>query len=124
MIETFPQRLIRQARKDSSGQLAWRSPAVFKVIEAIGANECAILGGDVLYADEDGTLDHWQGDIYCGNWYLNRRTGESWSDYVAQSLIVTRDYIEAYVQMNGDAYWFLPVFVDEHGYMALPGKQA
>jgi hypothetical protein len=124
MAEDIPQRLISQARKDSSGRLAWRSPVVLEVIEAIAANGRAILGGDVLYAGEDGTLDHWQGDIYCGNWYLNKRTDDSWADYVAQSLTVTRGYIEAYARMNGDAYWFLPVFVNEQEYSALPHSRA
>jgi hypothetical protein len=123
LTEDIPQLLISQARKDSSSKSAWFYPAVLEVIAALGANGCAILGGDVLHAGEDGTLDHYHGDIYCGNWYIDSKEEKPWADYIAQGLAVTRDYMETYVRMNGDAYWFLPVFVDEQGYTALPGKQ-
>jgi hypothetical protein len=114
--ESIPQRLILQARKDTSGQLAWRYPAVLEAIMALAEDGYAILGGDVLYPSEDETLDHWRGEVYCGNWYANREEDESWADYIARSHAVTQDYIEANVWMNGDASWFSPVFLDEQGF--------
>jgi hypothetical protein len=120
MPEDIPQGLISQARKDSSGQLAWLYPVVLEVVAALGTDGCAILGGDVMYPRAEGTLGHYHGEVYCGNWYIDLKEEESWADFVAKGLAVTRDYIETYVRMNGDAYWFLPVFVDEQGYAALP----
>jgi hypothetical protein len=115
--------LVLQARADLSGQLAWRYPAILEVVDALAAGQYAILGGDVFYEAEDGTLSHWHDGIYGGNWYLTWMSDQSWTDYVARSHLTTQDYIEAYVRRNGDASWFAPTFIDEQGYALLPRRE-
>jgi hypothetical protein len=118
-----PRRLIPPARIGPSGQVAWRYPAILEVVTALATGQYAMLGGDVLYEAEDGTLTHWHEGMYGGNWYLNRTRDQSWADYVAQSRQATQDYIEAYVRRNSDASWFAPCFIDEQGFALLPRRK-
>jgi hypothetical protein len=119
-----PHILVLQARTDPSGQLAWRYPVILEVVDVLATGEYAILGGDVLYAAEDGTLDHWHEGMYGGNWYLKWTRDQMWTDYVAQSRLTTQDYIEAYVRRSGGAAWFAPTFSDEQGFALLPQQES
>lgn len=121
MVRSKPEgvspQLLAQAAENPSGELAWRYPAVLEVVAALAARGYAILGGDVMYAEEDAPLGYYHGQVYCGNWYRNwNQPEESWADYVAASVAVTQRYIDAYVQRNGDAYWFVPSFTREQGH--------
>jgi hypothetical protein len=123
MVRSLPEgispALIAQARDNPSGQSAWQYPAVLEVVATLAERGYALLGGDVLHAAEDAPLDYFRDELYCGNWYRNRQPEESWADYVAGCAAVAQRYIEAYVRRNGDAYWFVPVFADEHGFARL-----
>jgi len=120
MPEGVSPELIAQACENPYGELAWRYPAVLDVVAAMVAHGYAVLGGDVMYADEDEPLDYFHGEMYCGNWYRDwKQPEESWADYIAACVAVTKRYIDAYVQRNGDAYWFVPTFTHEQGYQAL-----
>jgi hypothetical protein len=127
MLQRLPEglspELVAQARENPSGELAWRHPTILEVVASLATHRNAILGGDVMHAGEDGTLDYYSDGIYCGNWYLNPRPEWSWADYVAESVAVTRAYIEAYIHKNGDAWWFVLVFRDEAGFAKLPRPQ-
>jgi hypothetical protein len=60
----------------------------------------AVLGGEVFH-DEGGKLDYMDGDMYCGNWHLDWKPNEQpWAEYLAESVAVTKRYIEAFVQRN------------------------
>ena len=118
-----PHELLLQACTDPSGHVAWRYPAILVLVMALATGQYAILGGDVLYEAEDGTLAHWHEAMYGGNWYLNRTSDQSWADYVARSHLTTQDYIKAYVRRNGDASWFAPSFIDEQGFALLPRRE-
>lgn len=93
------------------------------MVTALATGYYAILGGDVLYEAEDGTLTHWHEGRYGGKWYLNRMGDQSWADYAAQCRLTTQDYIKAYMRRNGDASWFAPSFIDEQGFALLPRQE-
>jgi hypothetical protein len=111
--------LAREAVFGGLAQLAWQYPTILEVVAALASTEYAILGGDVLH-DEAGKLNHFHGDMYCGNWYLHWEPAErSWEAYVVESASVTVRYIEAYVQRNGTSYWYAPTFADKAAYEEL-----
>ena len=66
-------RLIQLARENPSGELAWQYPIVLEVVAALAERECVILGGDVMHDVGEGQLGYYHGDLYCGNWYLDRK---------------------------------------------------
>jgi hypothetical protein len=114
--ENFPSHLREIARpilvEDRITDFAWQYPAILEVSTEFARRGYAILGGDVMH-DNGHELDYYDGKVYCGNWYLNEAQDESWADYVPHSLLVTAKYIEAYVKMNGVAYWYTLVLADE-----------
>ena len=118
--------LIALARglNDPSSELAWQYPTILEVVAALAARGDAILGGDVMYDVKGRGLDYYHDGVYCGNWGLDWKGKGAWADYVAESVAVTVRYIEAYVQRNSDEYWFVPVFTDEEGYLALQADKA
>ncbi len=123
MPECVSPDLITLARANRCGELGWRYPAVLEVVAALAAGGYAILGGDVMYPDDEDKLDYYRDSVYCGNWYLNRQAEDSWAEYVAASVASTQRYIEAYVRRNDDTYWFVPTYTDEQGFAALSEKR-
>lgn len=110
----FPSQLTALAREKLCGELAWQYPTILEIVAALAARENAILGGDVMHDVEGWGLD------YCyDNWSLDWKGEGAWGGYVAESVAVAARYIEAYVRRNGGDYWFVPVFTDEEGYLAL-----
>lgn len=112
----FPSHLRETARalvfEDHITNLAWQYPSILEVGTEFAKRGYAILGGDVMH-DNGRELDYYDGEVYCGNWYLNKAQDESWADYVAHSLVVTIQYIEAYVKRNGVEYWYTLGTADE-----------
>lgn len=123
MVRSLPEgillKLIAQAQKNASEELAWRYPAVLEVGAALAACGFAILGGGVMHADKGGKLDYYRGEMNCGNWFLDRQPEDSWADYVAASVNRTQRYIKAYVRRNGDTFWFVLTFADEQEFARL-----
>lgn len=59
-----------------------------------------ILGGDVLNSDLEYTYD---------NWYIEKETLDP-SKFSSFSIDITEKYIENYVNLNGDNFYFVLVF--------------
>ena len=126
MPEGVSPELITLAHTNLYGELAWQYRTVLEVVTALAAHGYAILGGEVMYAaeGENAPLDYYHGEMYCGNWGRDwKKSEESWADYVAASVAVTERYIEAYVQRNGDAYWFVPSFTQEMFWRGAAGSR-
>ena len=120
MPDDFPLQLIGLARENQSHELAWQYPTVLEVVAAMNERGYAILGGDVMREGRQG-LDYYTDDnVYLGNWYRDWKREGAWAQYVKESVAATVRYIEDYVNMNGSAFWFVPIFADEEAYANLP----
>ncbi|HEX6799818.1 MAG TPA: Imm40 family immunity protein [Ktedonobacterales bacterium] len=109
----IPPQLLDAGCETISGELAWQYPAILEVVAAAAVRGYTALGGEVFH-DEGGRLDYMRGDMYCGNWHLDMKPDEqSWAEYLAESVAVTKRYIEAFVRRNDASLWYAPTFATD-----------
>lgn len=70
-------------------------------VEKLSCQGIAVAGGDV-YRRENGRLESTYDD-----WYCNRNDGEQMDEYVERSTSLARNYISAYPNSDGGAFFSL-----------------
>ena len=82
-------------------EFAWPRPKALEVVSALEGTAWAVLGGVVLVLrDEVYTRKY-------DNWSSDRRSNETWSDFVKRSHHETRSYIEHYPEGNAVVLYVL-----------------
>ena len=72
------------------------------VLEKLGEIGIAIAGGDVYMKTTDGF------DLSYDNWYCNRDSKESYSDFMKRSIAEAKSYINSYQSQNKVAFAIVP----------------
>jgi hypothetical protein len=107
----FTDKILNVAISSPYGELAWKKEYVFQAIDELVDNGYAILGGDLwavvtkdlnlstlTQIDSEriavGIIKGKYGKDYIYNWYSEKKTNESWDDYVVRTKIETIDSIE------------------------------
>lgn len=93
---------------------AWPQEDVVDVIDELSKKGFAILGGDVLQILDNGTIKY----TY-DNWYIQKQSGFSWEEYVAQSRDYARNYILSYPKIKDLRSIFNLVIASESEFASL-----
>ncbi|MED4718518.1 Imm40 family immunity protein [Bacillus badius] len=85
-------------------EVAWKWEDAQAVIQFLKQNDLAILGGDVY------RVEHNQKEPTYDSWYIDRKSGMAWSDYVDECQKITMSYINNYYLKNGANYCYSLVY--------------
>jgi len=82
-------------------EVAWPRDTALEIVSVLQGTAWAILGGDVLI-QRDGAFRH-----SYDNWYSDRRSDETASDFVTRSHRETRNYIQRYPEKDAPISYVL-----------------
>lgn len=77
-----------------------------EVLEEAERIQIALLGGDVYYQSNSGITSGTE------SWYCDRERGEPYSNFVARSIDISREYLKEFDAENPLTALFAPVFDD------------
>lgn len=83
-----------------SGEQAWSVSAIVGIMQQAIDNRWVVLGGDVISHEGQYTYD---------SWYYNRDYNICANDNVEASVRKCLDYINRYITLNGDSFYFVLV---------------
>jgi hypothetical protein len=84
--------------------LAWSAAAALAIVEALLHTTVAIVSCEVFRSDRVGLVPIYEG------WSIERRMGETASDFAARSRTVARDRIEARMRSGPETPFFAMTF--------------
>lgn len=100
----FPSVLKDLGFRIFTGEYAFESDVIPKVLKIIQTNNWVILGGDVLNLEGKHTYD---------NWFYNPDWTKSIEYNVAQGILKTEQYIKLLEERNGKKFRYVLVITDK-----------
>lgn len=111
--DIFSKELLNAGRDVSQQkvkEIGWKSDCAIEAINVLKEKGFAILGGDIYLLKNDTFVSTYD------NWFLDKNNSMSWEQFVFLSHEKAISYLKFYKKMNGDEFYYAPVFINENDY--------